>query len=90
MAQNRKNPRRVINITGAIVDDAGKLVGECLLADVSEGGARITNLELPMPPDKFRVLLTKSGTVRRNCEVVRRSESELGVRFMPSSTTRNR
>lgn len=82
MSQKRKTPRCVVKIKGTIAAEASAVVGECILADVSEGGARITDFGSAILPDKFEVILTKNGTVRRRCQVVWRTGLEVGVRFV--------
>ena len=53
----------------------------CSVLDVSQGGARI-RLETKEPvPDRFCLLFTSTGSVRRACYVVWRQECYLGVAF---------
>ena len=53
----------------------------CTVLDISQGGGRI-RLDTPGPvPDKFCLLFTANGTVRRICTVVWRHEYYLGVEF---------
>jgi len=60
----------------------GSPVRGCTVLDLSDIGARLAN-ELPLQvPDKFTLLLTADGGLRRQCEVVWRSESAVGVRFL--------
>jgi hypothetical protein len=80
-SQRRAARRRNISLS-AIVVSAGKLVGPCVLLDVSETGARLTQLGQSDVPDRFVLMLTKDGTVRRDCEVAWRANNEIGVRFI--------
>lgn len=82
MSQKRKNPRRNINIKGLVVDDTGVVIGDCVVADMSEGGAKITKFGSAIVPDKFKVALTKQGTVCRRCEVAWRTDLAIGIRFV--------
>jgi hypothetical protein len=53
----------------------------CMVADVSETGAR---LELDSPgdlPKEFWLLLSRDGKVRRRCEVVWQSGDQVGARY---------
>jgi hypothetical protein len=37
-------------------------------------------------PDKFTLLMSRDGKVRRQCQVVRRSETGIGVQFVFSES----
>lgn len=66
--------------TAKIIFNNGHCVVECIVRDLSDEGAR---LELPSPldlPDTFT--LTMPGGTSHECEVVRSSNIELGVRFL--------
>jgi hypothetical protein len=89
MTQRRKATRHFVTIKAIIVDTAGKLVGECVMVDVSASGARLSQLGSTEVPDKFDLVLTRNGTVRRKCEVVRRSEQDLGIRFFPTKSVQS-
>lgn len=55
----------------------------CEIIDISDGGARLRPL-LCSPktvPEKFTLLLSTCGRVRRSCAVIWRSSEELGVEF---------
>ena len=65
-----------------MVNGAGEQVGRCVTVDMSEGGARLRKLEPTEMPDNFDLVLTRSGTVRRPCRTVWRSDMEMGVRFI--------
>lgn len=56
---------------------------KCEVLDISEGGARLRPLmgSPRMLPEKFILLLSTCGKVRRNCRVIWRSAAELGVQF---------
>jgi hypothetical protein len=82
MAQRRIAKRHVVKFNAIIVAAGGVLVGECMMADVSEGGARITQLGSTEAPDKFDLILTRNGKVRRCCEVVWRSGRDIGIRLV--------
>jgi hypothetical protein len=77
----RKSIRRHVRHPGAILKD-GAILSQCTVLDVSASGAKI---ELKMPieiPDEFELHLSSNGQVRRNCKVVRRTETEIGVNFV--------
>ena len=54
---------------------------ECQLADVSLHGARLIVQSPADLPDSFTLRLSQDGTTRRKCQVVWRSQSELGLEF---------
>ena len=78
----RKHRRQAVRIKANIVDTAGLPVGTCVMANVSVGGAKLTQLESIEVPDKFVLVLAGDGTVRRQCDVVWRLEKEIGVKFI--------
>jgi PilZ domain len=56
---------------------------KCEVLDISDGGARLRPL-MGSPkalPEKFILLLSTCGKVRRDCRVIWRSAAELGVQF---------
>jgi hypothetical protein len=76
---NRKAFERVV----ALDLGDGSASTSCEIVDISDGGARLRPL-MCMPkalPEKFTLLLSTCGRVRRNCRVVWRSANELGVQF---------
>jgi len=75
----RRHERHSINRV-AKIQSAGSLPRDCLVTDLSEGGARLY-AEGIVIPDHFVLLLTGSRTVRRECRVVWRLGNEIGVRF---------
>ena len=81
-SKKKRDQRREVRIDAIIVNTAGALVGRCVMINVSASGARLTRLEPPDAPDKFDVVLTRDGTVRRHCEVAWRFEGDVGVRFV--------
>ena len=63
---------------------------ECMVADISEIGAKIVvklNMEIPQ---EFDLLLTPDGLVRRRCGVVWQSErTEIGLTFIGRKVPRS-
>jgi hypothetical protein len=54
----------------------------CMVADVSETGARI-ELESPGDlPKEFWLLLSRDGKVRRRCELVWQTGEQVGARYL--------
>lgn len=80
--KNRKHRRKNVHFDVALANTAGITIGTCTVANISEGGAHLTQLESAEIPEKFYLLLTHGGTVRRLCEVAWRKEGEVGVKFI--------
>jgi hypothetical protein len=76
---DRKNFERM----GALDLGDGSASTTCEVLDISEGGARLRPLMCApkVLPEKFTLLLSTCGKVRRSCYVVWRSTIELGVEF---------
>lgn len=86
-SQKRKALRQSVCIEAVIVDAAGALVGRCVVVNVSASGARLTQIGSTEAPDKFDLVLSRDGKVRRQCETAWRAERDIGVRFIrPKST----
>jgi hypothetical protein len=80
--EKRKQLRRYLEYRAHIDFEDGSPLRACLLADVSETGARL-KLDAPsIMPNQFMLLLAGGGNARRRCRVVWRSGRQLGVRFM--------
>jgi hypothetical protein len=81
-AEQRKKPRRLFKYNAKIVAGKGKPQLNCLVVDVSEGGARICLARDVEVPAIFTLLLTRDGGARRFCQTLRRDGMVLGVRFI--------
>jgi hypothetical protein len=62
----------------------GSLLGPCLVVEVSSAGARLVVQASAKLPDQFTIVLSRGGQLRRSCTVMWRSESAVGVKFLPS------
>jgi len=78
--EKRASPRRIVNCPGSIVSEAIAGARDCLIADIADGGVRIsTTAEVP---DEF-VLLPKDGSgASHKCRVVWRLDDEIGAEFV--------
>jgi len=56
----------------------------CVLADVSEFGARLKVEDAATLPDLFFLLFSRTGETRRVCQVAWRKPREVGVKFLRS------
>ena len=65
-----------------LVGGDGSMIGECVMLDVSAGGARLKFVRQVDLPSEFTILLSRSRrAVRRNCILAWKSETEAGIRF---------
>jgi hypothetical protein len=79
--ERRQSLRLGITIPALIYIGAGIPLCPCTVLDVSQGGGRIRLEADAMVPDRFVLLFTMAGTVRRACSVVWRHDSYIGVAF---------
>lgn len=81
--KKRRFDRRTFERVAALDLGDGSASTTCEVLDISQGGARLRPL-MCMPkslPEKFTLLLSSCGRVRRNCRVIWRSKLEVGVQF---------
>lgn len=76
----RREIRRPIKYTAWIAQKEKPLLG-CVLADVSDKGARLEVETTENIPDNFMLFLSRRGSPRRQCRVAWRSETQLGVEY---------
>ncbi len=79
----RKKKRRYISHGARIVLANGSLLENCRIIDISGTGARLEIKNLEAVPDQFVLLLSYDGRLRRQCSVVWRSETAIGIEFIP-------
>lgn len=80
--QRRKDGRRSVRYTALMRSaEDGSALGPCMIADVSEGGARLVVLSPAGVPDTFLLALSRNARTFRRCTVRWRSKSEIGVQF---------
>jgi hypothetical protein len=80
IADKRKMPRRAMHHPALVLaGDARPL--KCLLADISESGARLKMQAGEELPDSFMLQLGDDRAPHRQCHVVWRQGGELGIRF---------
>lgn len=76
----RKSPRRPVRYAAWLALAPGELHG-CALSDISNTGARIDVENPDKLPNEFALWLASNGSARRNCRVVWRTPTQVGVRF---------
>ena len=79
----RKRKRRFISHGARIVLADGAILENCRIIDISGTGARLEIKAVDAVPDQFILLLSYDGRLRRQCSVVWRSETAIGVEFIP-------
>jgi hypothetical protein len=83
---NRASKRLPVEIDGMIYDRQGKQLAQCMLRNVSAGGAQLELVqEIDIPKD-FVLSLSREGHVKRNCERVWQFATVLGVKFTIKET----
>jgi hypothetical protein len=80
-AELRKKPRRQFHYNAGVLLDAKSLPQPCAIADISETGARIVLATECNLPERFILLLTRSGEARRHCRLIWHNGLSAGVEF---------
>jgi hypothetical protein len=78
---DRKDEQKPLGYPGRIFLWEGDPM-DCILLDVSKGGATLSVDDIGAIPDTFVLMLSPGGGVRRKCKVVRRSTGEIAVQFV--------
>jgi PilZ domain len=85
-AELRRKPRRNFHYNASVLLDGTSPPRPCAIADISDTGARIMLEAECELPERFILLLTRSGEARRHCRLVWRDGLAAGVAFpMPAS-----
>jgi len=85
----RKSQRYSINRVAKFVTESGGLPRDCIVTNISEGGARLFS-EAANIPDQFRLFIDGDTPIREECRVVWRLGGELGVEFVTREKERER
>jgi hypothetical protein len=80
LKDRRKHKRRVVNYPAWIALDTDELQ-DCMVLDISEGGAKLDIKGDDNTPELFALVLSKQGSPRRACRVVWRAVNQIGVQF---------
>jgi hypothetical protein len=72
------------------MSDEQKLICFVLVANISEGGAKLLRLENTDIPDRFAMVLSTRSGLQRKCAVVWQNHEEIGVRFLSADGKRQR
>jgi hypothetical protein len=86
----RAGPRRDVRFVASLMSDERKLICFVLVANISEGGAKLLRLENIVVPDRFTMVLSTRTGLQRKCGVVWQSHEAIGVRFLTDGKSRRR
>jgi hypothetical protein len=78
----RNNPRAIVRRCGWSVSSVGEQLRECTVWDESKTGARLLVDAPETIPDTFHIYMTLNFSSRRQCRVVWRSTTQIGVEFL--------
>lgn len=78
--ERRKSARRDRIRRGVIVYGRERHKMNCILLDISDSGAKLVPADILNCPDRFSLTVTNQPT--RDCEVVWREHSHMGVKFV--------
>ena len=87
--ERRKHQRYCINRTAKFATELGALPQDCMIADISEHGARVFS-ETAVIPDNFVLLISGDAPMRQECRVVWRLGDEVGVTFVTKEREQKR
>lgn len=79
-AELRKKPRRHFRYNAKIIAKGSGPPRSCTISDISHSGARLVLESDGTLPDRFFLLLSRSG-VRRRCRMIWRTGLTVGVEF---------
>ena len=82
MQERRAVPRQRLDESGLITVDEHTSI-PCMIYDLSESGVRLVSLDAGAVPDTFILAAGRNPEVRV-CEIVWRTQEEIGARFAPS------
>ena len=80
-AELRRKPRRNFHYNASVLLDGTSPPRPCAISDISDTGARIMLENECELPERFILLLTRSGEARRHCRLVWRDGLAAGVEF---------
>jgi hypothetical protein len=81
MDDRRNSPRKAIQYPGLIVAD-GQPVRQCMIADVSSGGARLIVRGIESLPSRFKLMWSHTARTGSDCVVRWRDPEAVGVQFV--------
>jgi len=83
LRERRLQPRRNTMIFATIVFDGGRTRLDCVIRDLSEGGAKLEFPTVRGIPQSFDLIVP--GHRPHHCRVAWRALKEMGVQFIPTA-----
>jgi hypothetical protein len=81
-AAKKREARKSLHQPGWITLDGGFAARPCVVRDMSSTGAKITVDDPNVLPAKLRLAFARDARTGRNCEVVWRRGSTVGIKFV--------
>jgi len=78
----KREARKLLGQTAWITLDGGFAARQCVVADISSAGARITLEEAIALPARLRLAFSRDARTGRTCQVVWRRGKSAGVKFV--------
>jgi hypothetical protein len=78
----RQSVRRPIKLPGLISSENGSYIAKTQTIDLSAHGAKLKLDKAVALPPHFQLSLSEKGNVQRLCQIVWRSATAVGVRFI--------
>jgi hypothetical protein len=78
----KREARKSLQQPGWITLDGGFAARQCVVRDMSSTGAKIAIDDPNMLPAKLRLAFARDARTGRNCEVVWRRGSSVGIKFV--------
>ena len=87
--ERRNHQRTTINRVAKLVAESGTPIGDCIVIDISDGGARLL-CENFTAPDTFRLMVDGDQPIREDCRVAWRLSCEVGIEFITKQREKER
>jgi hypothetical protein len=81
-ASKKRETRKSLSQPGWITLDGGFAARPCVVQDMSSTGAKITIQDPNVLPARLRLAFARDARTGRNCEVVWRRGSSVGIKFV--------
>jgi len=85
--ERRGSSRQPVHQSARIAVFELKTLADCAMSDLSSNGARLRVDPTVDIPNRFLLLLSEDGSVRRLCEIIWREKDQVGIRFLDSDGT---
>jgi hypothetical protein len=80
--ERRQNIRVEWHSPGKIYGGDGDLLSHCIIKDLSNGGAKITGINVRKIPDEFMLRIARGAVGLRKCRVLWRNATTIGIEFV--------